>query len=192
MSETVLDRALLQAFSDLDTRGVPCALVGGLAVSLRAEVRFTRDVDVAISIARDDEVEALVRDLQSAGYRVKALVEHDERMRIATVRLLSQAGVVIDLLSASSGIEAEVVTRAEEFPWSSERTVPVARSEELVALKVLSAIERRPQDLADIHSLVKAGITRSEVESNLALIESRGFSRGQDLLAKFRSLVATA
>ena len=39
--------------------GRPFALVGGLAVSLRAEVRFTRDVDLAIDL----DLEAVRADL---------------------------------------------------------------------------------------------------------------------------------
>ncbi|MCK6551640.1 nucleotidyl transferase AbiEii/AbiGii toxin family protein [Myxococcota bacterium] len=44
----------------------PFALVGGLAVSVRSEVRFTRDVDLAISVSSDAEVERLVFDLASS------------------------------------------------------------------------------------------------------------------------------
>jgi Nucleotidyl transferase AbiEii toxin, Type IV TA system len=56
-------------------RSVRFALVGGMAVSLRAEVRFTRDIDLAIDTATDAEV--LVFALRDEGYRVKALVERE-------------------------------------------------------------------------------------------------------------------
>jgi hypothetical protein len=36
------------------------ALVGGLAVSVRAEVRFTRDVDLVVLVAGDSEAESLI------------------------------------------------------------------------------------------------------------------------------------
>ena len=70
-----LDIALARVCIDLTTRDVPFALVGGLAVSLRSRVRFTRDIDLAIKIASDAEVESLTLALQASGYRVKALVE---------------------------------------------------------------------------------------------------------------------
>jgi hypothetical protein len=47
----------------LRERGVAFALVGGLAVSVRSEVRFTRDVDLAVAVSTDAEMEALVRIL---------------------------------------------------------------------------------------------------------------------------------
>jgi hypothetical protein len=89
----------------------PFALVGGLAVSVRAEVRFTRDVDLAVAAADDAEVEALVRDLAVSGYRAAVLVEHDRRQRLATVRLDSPGGIAVDLITATCGIESEIVQR---------------------------------------------------------------------------------
>jgi hypothetical protein len=61
-----VERALKRVFAELDDAGVPCALIGGLAVSARAEPRTTRDVDVAISTDGDAAAELLVFHLQSA------------------------------------------------------------------------------------------------------------------------------
>jgi hypothetical protein len=44
---------------------VSFALVGGLAVSIRTEPRFTRDADLAVALANDAEVEALIHDRAS-------------------------------------------------------------------------------------------------------------------------------
>ena len=190
MSETLLDRALIDVCHALDTRGIAFALVGGLAVSLRAEVRFTRDIDFALSVTENAEVELLVRELQAMGYKVKALIEQDAQHRLATVRLVAPTGVPVDLLTASSGIEPELVKRAELVIWNTECSLHVARREELLALKVLSVTERRPQDLTDVRALLKAGVDHATVEGNLAEIQARGFHRKQDLLAKYRQLVA--
>lgn len=51
--------ALRRLDGDLDRVGVRWALIGGLAVSVRAEPRFTRDVDVAVAIDSDVEAEAV-------------------------------------------------------------------------------------------------------------------------------------
>ena len=47
------EEALVDVTSRLKRLGVAHALVGGLAVSIRAEVRFTRDVDLALSVDSD-------------------------------------------------------------------------------------------------------------------------------------------
>ena len=63
----------------------------------------------------DADAEALVFALRAREYSPVASVEHDTLKRLATVRLLSPAGVKI-LLFASSGIEHETVERATVCP----------------------------------------------------------------------------
>ena len=48
-----VERALQRIFAELADASVAGALIGGLAVSARAEPRTTRDVDVAISADGD-------------------------------------------------------------------------------------------------------------------------------------------
>ena len=108
-AEAVL-RRIVADLQDLHRR---FALVGGLAVSTRAEPRFTRDADLAVSVAGDQDAETLVRDLQARGWRVIAAIEQNVAARLAAVRLglsgQDERGAVVDLLFASSGIEPEVV-----------------------------------------------------------------------------------
>jgi predicted nucleotidyltransferase len=47
MAEPAPELALAAIARELSERGRRFALVGGLAVSVRSEVRFTRDVDIA-------------------------------------------------------------------------------------------------------------------------------------------------
>jgi hypothetical protein len=67
---------------------------------------------------------------RSAGYEVGAIVEQEAVGRLATVRLTWRAerhAPVIDLLFASSGIEAEVVETAEIVEILPGLPIPVAR-----------------------------------------------------------------
>ncbi len=192
MNEGNLERALAHVAGELRRLGHPFALIGGLGVSIRGEVRFTRDVDLAVHVGSDAEVEQLVRDLTAAGYSPLALVEQDDKGRLATVRLRSPSSVVVDLLTASSGIEEEVAERATEVVIEGAGPVPVARAEELLALKVLSMTEKRPQDRLDAEALVamNPGLDVGAVRALLAQIDARGFHRGQDLGAKLDALLA--
>lgn len=113
MTGDALARALRQACTDLSAVAKPFALVGGLAVSLRGYVRFTRDIDFAVVAHDDREVEAIVRTMRTRGDEVVTLIEPDETKRIATVRLSSPLGVTLDLLTASSGIEADLLRPAD-------------------------------------------------------------------------------
>jgi len=190
-----VERALKRIFAELEDAGVACALIGGLAVSARAEPRTTRDVDVAISADGDAAAEQLVYHLQNRGYVVGMLLEQEKTGRIATVRLTrdSERSVYIDLLFASSGIEPEIVAAAEELAVLEDVTVRVATRAHLIAMKVLARDDRhRPQDFDDLRALL-ADASEDElhaVREALALVESRGFNRGRNLRKDFTRAIA--
>jgi Nucleotidyl transferase AbiEii toxin, Type IV TA system len=188
---TELERALLDATVDLRQAGRLFALVGGLAVSVRAEVRFTRDVDLAVVVSDNSEAESLVSELKDKGYRPVALVEHDTQHRLATARVLSKRGIKVDLLFASSGIEREIVERSDLVHLSAVGDLPVARAEELLAMKVLSMTDRRLQDRLDARHLLQynPALDLAVTRSNLELIAARGVARDQDLQQKLQALV---
>jgi hypothetical protein len=194
VADAGLEAVLAEIRGHLVRLGRPFALVGGLAVSLRAELRFTRDVDLAIAATDDADVEQLIHALQGVRYFPVATVEHLERGRLSTVRLESPAGFVVDLLAASSGIEAEVVARATPIDLGDIGEIPVARAEELLAMKVLSMTERRLQDRIDAVNLVLMSehLDLDAVRENLAEITRRGFHRDQDLLAKLAAVLEDA
>ena len=53
---------LADASRMLESRGIPCALIGGLAVSLRGQPRMTVDVDILI-LTDVEQALRLVREL---------------------------------------------------------------------------------------------------------------------------------
>jgi predicted nucleotidyltransferase len=182
----VVERALKRIVVELEQANAPSALIGGLAVSARAEPRTTRDVDLAISMPDDDQAEQLVYHLQSRGYVVGALLEQARTGRIATVRLKhgSERSVFIDLLFASSGIELEIVRQAEELAVLDDMKVRVATRAHLIALKVLARDDRqRPQDWDDLRALMvdASDDDLAAARQALAMIQQRGFNRGRSL-----------
>lgn len=191
------ERGLRRIAEDLSQlEGARWALVGGLAVSARSEPRFTRDVDVAIAVEDDREAERLAFLLSQRGYLLLASVEQERMKRLATMRLACPGsgprGLVLDLLFVSSGIEQEVVGEAEPLELLPGLVVPVATCAHLLALKVLACDEERPQDAADIRSLLeRCGEDQIErARASLALVERRGFHRGKDLQAEFARALA--
>lgn len=184
----LLEAALRRVASDLARNGCRWALVGGFAISARAEPRFTRDVDVAVSVGGDQEAEALVRSLLADGYRLFASIEHDETGRLATVRLGCPVGsgddVIVDLLFASSGIEPEIVEASEDTEIVRGLTLPIAATGHLIALKLLARDDdTRPQDLMDLRALRLVANQEDLASARRAvrLITDRGFHRGRDL-----------
>jgi predicted nucleotidyltransferase len=194
---TRLETALRLTAEGLRETRLGWAVVGGLAVSARAEPRTTRDVDIAVAVDGDVEAEVALYRLQVRGFAVVSVVEQAARHRLATARLRSSdqriRGILVDLLFASSGIEPELVERAEEIEIVPGLSVPVARTGHLLALKALARNDRdRPQDLDDIRALLREATIEDldEARASVRLIEERGFARGRRLSEEFEVLVA--
>jgi hypothetical protein len=197
-SVTTLETILRRIQTELDGQRKKWSVVGGLAVVVRGEPRFTRDADLAVAVGGDAEAESLVRWLQGRGYGVLATVEQQATGRLATVRLLPPGedaeGIVLDLLFASSGIESEVTATAELLEVLPKLKLPVARTSHLIALKVLSRDDvRRPTDLADLRSLIARASREDiqEAEGLLSLITQRGYHRDRDLRSLLQDLLRT-
>lgn len=186
--------AALSALASALPADTPWALVGGMAVSSRAEPRFTRDVDVAVAVPDDSRAEQLVAGLVGSGWQVRAVVEQELVDRLAQVRLMSQAsgGIFCDLLFASSGIEHEVVRDAERLELVPGVVVPVAQAGHLIVLKLLSVDDRRLQDLLDLQALAQVAddVEWSRAGQAAALVTQRGFNRGRDLPSALQDLRA--
>lgn len=194
MTEARLAHAFLRFEADLRTIGISWALVGGLAVSARAEPRTTRDIDVAIAVADDTEAEGVVSSLLGRGYYDEEVMDHRHAKRLSTVRFKRRrddSGIFFDVLFATAGIEREVVAEAELLEILPGLFAPVARTGHLLALKTLALRpdrpQERPQDFSDIRELLRVADDQELRRARRAidLISRRGFDRGKDLDALF-------
>lgn len=187
MTPTGIFQLLVEVSEILAELETPWALVGGLAVSVYVEPRFTRDIDLAVSVADDREAEAFLHSWQRRGFLLETVVEQDAVGRMASVRTFPggrQPGAVVDLLFASSGIEQELSQQAQILEVARGIMIPVARPGHLFALKLLAEDpELRPQDRIDINNLAEiiVGAERDAAREAVRLIEERGFARGRDL-----------
>ena len=192
-----LESVLRTAALDLVALRLRWAVVGGLAVSARTEPRFTRDVDLVIAVSVDHSAEQAVHSLQRRGYHVHTLVEQEAAGRLATARLIppgeDEAGVVLDVLFASSGIEPEIADAAEVLEILPGLRVPVSSAGHLIALKLLSRDDgTRPQDRIDLGALLRVATPADldEARHGAALIHARGFQRERDLSRDLEQLIA--
>jgi len=192
-----IEVVLRAATADLAELRLRWALVGGLAVSARTEPRFTRDVDLVIAVRSDADAERAVHALRLRGYHILALVEQETAGRLATARLIppgeDAASIVLDILFASSGIEAEVASMADTMEILPGLRVPVATVGHLLALKLLSRDHRtRPQDQLDLVGLLRVAGPDDLEGARLAvsMIHARGFQRDRDLPRDLERLIA--
>lgn len=189
-----LERLLHRITRDLDDHDSASALVGGLAVSVRTEPRFTRDIDLAVAVSGDEQSEALVAALSERGWRITATLQQEAVGRLAAVRLeppsKAREGRVVDLLFASSGIEQELVGSAEDLEVLPGLRTRVARIGHLIVLKALARDDDRPQDAADLEALLERA-DRADLllaREAASLVMERGFNRGRDLVGELERL----
>jgi Nucleotidyl transferase AbiEii toxin, Type IV TA system len=182
---TRLEEALSLAVADLGALGVRWALIGALAVAVRAAPRQTTDLDFVVLVADDREAESVVSALLTRGYAFFEQLEQRAGDRLAGMRLLTPGGeegpVILDLLFSFSGIETEVVAGAEVLEVLPGLRIPVATTGHLLAMKVFAA-QDRTKDLVDIPLLLEAATESDLVEAreSVRLIERRGRSRAHD------------
>ncbi len=189
-----LKEALRLVAAELGDAGHNWALIGGLAVSVRLEPRFTRDVDLAVAVVDDASAESLIGRFRGRGFQIHTILEQESTDRLATVRLLTPAGEdgpLVDFLFASCGIEPEVAAAAKPVEIAPGLVVPVAQLGHLLAMKVLARDdERRPQDLVDIRNILRV-LSDEELGrawEALALITDRGFNRDKNLVSELEIL----
>jgi len=184
--------AARRAATTLATLDARFALVGGLAVSARAEPRYTRDVDLAVHVTNDSEAERIVSAMSTRGFQIEVVLEQRRLARLATARLVHRSApdVLVDLLFACSGIEMEIVANAERLAYAPRMALPVARVGHLIAMKLLSESDERLQDRIDLRALAAVASEEdwSLATEAVALITKRGFHRRKKLSSALLAL----
>jgi len=133
--------------------------------------------------------------MQVRGYALASLVEQDYVNRLATARLVrpkaGTSSAFIDLLFANSGIEDEIVRRADRLEVLPGVFMPVASTGHLIALKVLAG---RHQDLTDLGYLISVATEADldEAKASALKIQERGFNRGQNLPEDLAAIIGQA
>jgi predicted nucleotidyltransferase len=145
-----LNPVLADAVNFLTQRKVPFAVIGGIAVSVRGELRATADVDLVLAIGVEEAL-GLVQALEDSAFEplFAGVTEVVRRSFILPVRHRS-TGLRVDLALGLSGFEQQAIARAETVQFG-ECSVPVVTSEDLLLMKLLAG---RPRDLEDIEGIV--------------------------------------
>jgi len=176
--------SLRKAITALEDEGIPFAVVGGLAVGVRAEPRITRDIDLVVPVADDAEGEAKLLVLQRRGFAIESVFER-KGGRLSTVRTRHPVApeVLVDFLLSNCLIEAEIVEQAGREVVAHGAECLVAQSWHLLAMKVLA---NRKKDQADIQLLIEGGTkaTVRKAREALDLMQKRGAAPGRNLEAE--------
>jgi hypothetical protein len=140
--------ALQDAVQALKASGIACALIGGLAVGVRAGIpRATMDVDLAV--ATDVPRERVVAALAAAGFEVRGTHAHSVNFR-------HRSG---EPLQVAFDVEFDAVIKRAEPIAVGDVEIPVVLRTDLIAMKQRAAGDPRRRrskalrDLADVELL---------------------------------------
>lgn len=146
MDQLLESLALLQ--KRLREASIPSAVIGGVALSVWGEPRMTRDVDVKVSVGRDEAI----RLLDALGDEYIALSDDP-------LQTLSHFGFLfvkdrwdtrLDLLLAETEFDREVIRRAYALEVVPGVVVDVCSAEDLVIYKLISTRLRDHEDAASV------------------------------------------
>ncbi|MBI4479192.1 MAG: nucleotidyltransferase [Acidobacteria bacterium] len=146
----MFDHLLEQIANSLDAAGIPYMVVGGQAVLLYGEPRFTRDIDVTLGIGpeRLDQVMSLVTH---NGWHARAGVSPEFVSKSMVLPCEDPAsGIRIDFIFSVSAYEQEALRRARKVR-RGQAEVCYASAEDVVIHKMVAG---RPRDLEDVRIIL--------------------------------------
>ncbi len=179
-----LQTVLLDAVDLLESRGIPHALVGGLAASIRGRTRVTEDVDLVVVCSVDQAIE-LAASLDGKPF-APLFPEFEQVVCQSFILPLRHrdTGITVDLAIGVSGLEQQVVSRATRVAMG-DRQLMVATAEDLLVMKILAG---RPQDDEDVKGIVSAAGTAIDWDYCLQVAEQLEQAVGIDMVDRIPRL----
>lgn len=78
---------LKKLINDLTELNLKWALIGGLAYSVYADPRTTKDIDIALLVSEREELEEIISKLLTLGYKKKELLMHANPTKLLGIRV---------------------------------------------------------------------------------------------------------
>lgn len=168
-----VNSALAEAARRLKVVGGDRALIGGVALSIYGIERYTKDVDLAVTVDQSGRAETLLADADP------------KPLTIGGISILTSTGVRVDLIDhrfAYRALFEEAITEAKAHGpqvRAGETVVRVTPLEYLVAMKLAAD---RPKDELDLEGLLanedlRYSTCRTIVERHLGLYAARRLDR---------------
>lgn len=168
-SASPVAEALHALSAALSEHGLRWYVFGAQAAIVHGSSRATKDVDVTVD-SEALSARALIDTLATHGLSAR---EPNAELLATTMRVIpllhDSSGVPVDVVLAGPGLEQLFLARAELHDLAGA-LVPVARAEDVVAMKLLAA---RPHDLEDARAIVRArrDLDLDAIRETLALLD---------------------
>lgn len=175
---------LARIAAELRRTGIPYMVIGGQAVLLHGEPRFTKDIHITLGV----DTTLLPQILESAtNLRFTPLVKDTREFVQSTMVLPLQdpaTGIRVDLVFSTSAFEQEAIRRARKVEMGGE-LVAYASLEDVVVHKIVAG---RPRDLEDVKSILlkNPGFDREYILTWLGRFQE---ALDEDFLSRFQQVL---
>jgi len=183
--EDAIRQTLADAVTFLATNSVPFAVIGGIAVSVRGEPRFTADVDFVIGVDIDRGLELLSAVKGSAFAPLFSGVDEVVRTSFLLPLRHLRTRVKVDLAIGLTGFERQLIKRSHQEDLGGV-SAPVATAEDLLLMKVLAG---RPRDAEDGRSIALKQGPKLDWDYVLETGKALQDAVGQDLVPQLKALM---
>jgi len=143
-------KLLIESSIILKTAGIPYIVVGGQAVLLYGEPRFTRDIDITLGIDIDQR-SRVIDAFSMTGFtpRPKDFVKFIIETSVLPLEH-RESGIRLDLIFSFSPFERNAIERAHHVEIDGN-PIAFASVEDLIILKIFAG---RPRDIEDVKMIV--------------------------------------
>jgi hypothetical protein len=145
-----LFQSVIQLQKQLSEANIASAVIGGLAVAVWGEPRLTRDVDVKVSLQRDQGASLI--SLLKSNYLFLSDAPIQTLQQIGVLFIKDATDLRLDLLLADTPFDIQVIQRAQPVEVQPNQTLTVCTPEDLILYKMIST---RPRDQEDVRGIVR-------------------------------------
>ena len=177
-----LETALVAVARLLDGLRIPYMVIGGYAVTIWGQPRFTADLDMTIqcSVPEHTLIERLLRSLTSL---VADPVRFVQERRVLPAR--TSDGIAVDIVFAGLPYEVAAIERAVPVEVAGY-SVRICTAEDLIVHKIISS---RPRDREDILGIARRQGNRLDRSYLAPIVRELAAALDQpDILDFYRSL----
>ena len=153
--------ALDRLLSHFGYRGV---VIGGIAVGLLSQTRFTEDLDAMVMLSVDEIAHFLAAaEKEEIIPRISQVEEFAKRNRVLLLQH-APSHTKIDISLGALPFEEEVVQRSIAHVIDDTLTIRLPTPEDLIIMK---AVAHRPKDLLDIQEIIRSnpGLDRERIQA---------------------------
>lgn len=142
-----LTECIIRTLTLLDKEGIDYFLLGGIALTLLGQPRFTRDVDVDILLSKE-KAASFIKKAKKASFKISEK-EMKERIKTFGNFRMFYNDVPVDMILSSTDIERSAFKRKTTVKiYGIKAHVP--SPEDFILLKIIPG---RPQDIIDAESV---------------------------------------